>query len=268
MRDVANIERMDRDGAKFNVRRHRLSYTFSRLKSFYDRSARFDRVRSWINIRYPFIDYLQAAETVPMTIKELTLSESNAGPASSTVIRQVIAWVRSEGQEDRCPSYKQTMYISGLVRVNDEIRPGRVTVLRFLYLAVPMEGIPRTTVHPKPFRRPLRNRDPELQAAGIARFFLRSKSLQACRRVLGTIYSLFFDDLKKMEEFSLHFCLHCLLIDPSNQTEAICLLLLFDIGVFAERFVKSALLVGYDLMSMTSRLILLLLYWVKRFHCS
>ncbi|RWW77977.1 hypothetical protein BHE74_00013823 [Ensete ventricosum] len=33
------------------------------------------------------------------------------------------------------------MYLSGLVRVNDEIRPGRVTVLGILSQAVPMEGI-------------------------------------------------------------------------------------------------------------------------------
>ncbi|RZR97938.1 hypothetical protein BHM03_00027241 [Ensete ventricosum] len=75
------------------------------------------------------------------------------------------------------------MYLSGLVRVNDEIRPGRVTVLGILSQAVPMEGI--TRVHPKPLRRPLCNRDPELQAAEIARFFLRSKSLRARRRVRG-----------------------------------------------------------------------------------
>lgn len=213
MRDVANIERMDRDGATFDVCLRRLSYTFSRLKSCYHRSPRFGRVWSWINIRYPFIDYLPAAESVPMTIKELTLSESNAGPAYATLIRQVVSWVLSEGQEDRCPSYKQTMYISGLVRVNDEIRPGRVTVLRFLYLVLPMEGIPRPTVHPKPFR----NRDPELQAAGVARFFLRSKSLQARRRVLGTIYSPFFDDFKKWRSFPYIFV--CIVFSSTPQTK-------------------------------------------------
>ncbi|URE31377.1 2-dehydro-3-deoxyphosphooctonate aldolase [Musa troglodytarum] len=157
MRDVANIERTDRDGANFDVRRQRLSNTFSRLQSCVDRTHRSDRVRSWINIRYPFIDYLPAAASVNY-------------------------WVSSEGQEDRWSSHKQTRYISGLVRVNDEIRPGRLTVLRFLYQAAPMEGIPR--VHPMPFRRPLRNRDPELQVAVNARFFVRSKSLRARRRVL------------------------------------------------------------------------------------
>ncbi|THU70827.1 hypothetical protein C4D60_Mb08t29090 [Musa balbisiana] len=76
-----------------------------------------------------------------------------------------------------------------------------------------MEGIPRPTVHPKPFR----NRDPELQAAGVARFFLRSKSLQARRRVLGTIYSPFFDDFKKWRSFPYIFV--CIVFSSTPQTK-------------------------------------------------